>query len=60
MTIDPIVQEVRRIRHEIDRECQHDPEKFYQHLKVSQEKLLGRLVCRRPKPLVMAEQRKAG
>ena len=60
MTIDPIVREVREIRHEIDRECQHDPEKFYQYLKISQEKLLGRLVCRQPKPLVMAEKRKTG
>jgi hypothetical protein len=58
MTTDPIVREVREIRHEIERECQQDPEKYFQRLKASQEKLAGRLVCRQPKPLVTVEQRK--
>jgi len=60
MTSDPIVREVREIRHEIERECHQDPEKYYQHLKASQEKFVGRIVCGQPKPLVTAEKRKAG
>lgn len=60
MISDPIVRKVRDIRHEIERECQHDPEKYYQHLMASQGKLVGRLTCRQPKPLVTAEQKKAG
>ena len=59
MTSDPIVREVREIRHEIERECQIDPEKYYQRLKASQGKLVGRLACRQPKPFVTAKQKKA-
>jgi hypothetical protein len=60
MTKDPIVEEVREIRHEIERECQHDPEHFYQHLKASQGKLVGRLIRRQPKPLVTSKQKEVG
>jgi hypothetical protein len=59
MKRDPIVGEVREVRHEIDRECQHDPEKYYQYLKASQDKLVGRLVCRQPKPLIAGEKKRA-
>ena len=59
MPEDPIVQEVREVRHQIERECRHDPEKYYQHLKAIQEKLGERLVRRQPNPLPAAEQ-KAG
>jgi hypothetical protein len=60
MTNDPIVQEVRKIRHTIERECQQDPAKYFQRLQASQEKLAGRLVCRQPKPLITVDQKKAG
>ena len=60
MKNDPIVKEVRKIRHEIERECQQDPEKYYQRLKALQEKFVGRTVCRQPKPLVTSGQRKVG
>ena len=60
MTGDPIVKAVRKIRHEIEGECQHDPEKYYLHLKASQEKFAGRTICRQPKPLVPDEKRKTG
>ena len=60
MTNDPIIEEVRKIRHEIERECQHDPENFYQRLKASQEKLGVQLVCRHPKILVTSKQKKVG
>jgi len=60
MITDPIVKEVREIRHEIEQECQQDPEKYFQRLKASQETMVERLVCRCPKPLVTVEQRKTG
>jgi len=58
MTTDPIVQEVRKIRHEIERECQHDSEQYYQRLKALQNRLAGRCVCRRPKLMVTAEKKR--
>jgi len=59
-TTDPIVRDVREIRRQIDRECQGDPEKYYQVLMARQDKLSGRLVCRGPKPLATARKKKAG
>lgn len=59
MTNDPIVKEVRKIRHMIERECQKDPEKYFQRLQASQKKLAGRLVRRQPKPLITTDQKKA-
>lgn len=29
---DPIIEEIRQIRHEIEAECSHDPQKYYEHL----------------------------
>jgi len=55
MTEDPIVREVREIRHQIEKECQQDSEKYYQHLKTLQNKLAERLVSHHPKPLVTTE-----
>ena len=55
MAEDPIVREVREIRHQIEKECQQDSEKCYQHLKTLQNKLAERLVSRHPKPLVTTE-----
>jgi len=57
MIKDPIVQEVRDIRHRIEKECHQDPEKYYRHLKSLQEKLGERLVCRKPNPLPVAKQK---
>lgn len=51
MREDPIVREVREIRHEIESECENDTEAFYEWLIASQQKLKGRLVRRKPKPL---------
>jgi len=59
MVKDPIVYEVRNIRHQIEKECHQDPDKYYQHLVSLQEKLAKRLVRRKPKPLPVIEQ-KAG
>ena len=52
MKTDPIVEQVRQVRREIEDETQQDPELFYQHLKKIQERLSDRLVCRKPKALV--------
>jgi hypothetical protein len=59
MIQDQIVKEVREIRHQIDKECGQNPEKYYQHLQKLQKELTHRLVCRRPKPLPVPMQ-KAG
>jgi len=56
MTEDPIVREVRKIRHQIDKECQQDPEKYYQLIQRLQKKLTKRLVCRQPNPLPIAKK----
>ena len=60
MIDDPIVKEVRKIRHEIDQEFQRDPEKYFEHLKTLQNEYAERLVCRHPKPLITANEKKAG
>ena len=51
MKTDPIVEQVRQVRRQIEDENQQDPELFYQHLKRIQERLSDRLVCREPKRL---------
>jgi hypothetical protein len=48
---DPIVEEVRRIRHEIECECEKDPHKLFEYFQASQKKLGNRLVRRGPKLL---------
>jgi len=52
MKTDPIVEQVRQVRRQIEDETQQDPELFYQYLKKIEEPLSDRLVCRKPKPLV--------
>ena len=58
MKTDPIVQQVREIRRQIDDETQHDPELYYQYLKKLQRGLSGRLVCPKPKPLMTSTKEK--
>lgn len=57
MQKDIIVEEVRMIRHEIERECQEDPDKFFEYFQNSQRNLNNRLVCREPKLLELPPQR---
>lgn len=57
MTQDPIVREVREIRHQIDKECGQDPEKYYQHFQKLQKKMAKRLVRRQPNPLPVSKQK---
>jgi len=56
MQTDPIVAEIRRIRHEIERECEQDPNKLFQYFQTAQKKLGDRLVRRGPKPLELQLQ----
>lgn len=49
MKNDPIVEEVRNNRFEIEREYENEDEKYFQHLLSFQEKMKEHLVCREPK-----------
>ena len=51
MKTDPIVQQVRQVRRQIEDENQRDPDLYYQYLKKLQKGLANRLVCREAKPL---------
>jgi len=50
MVHDHIVEEVRRIRHKIEDECQNNAQKYYEHMKQLQEKYRERLVQRKSQP----------
>jgi hypothetical protein len=50
MLPDPIIKEVRKVRHEIESECGDDPQKFFEHIQQIQDKFRNRLVQRKPKP----------
>jgi hypothetical protein len=49
---DPIVEELRKIRQQIEQECQNDADLYYAHLLEQQKPHTARLVCRAPKPLL--------
>ena len=59
MKADPIVEQVRAIRHQLERETERDPELYYQRLKTLQAKVAGRVVRRQPKPLSTREEGRA-
>lgn len=48
----PLLAEIRYIRLEIDAECQHDPQLFYEYICKLEEKYKDRLVQRAPKPVI--------
>ncbi len=50
MEQEPILKEIRRIRHEIEAECQNDPQKYYEHIQQVQKQYSNRLVRFKPKP----------
>jgi hypothetical protein len=56
MQKDTIVEEVRRIRHEIEHECQEDPDKLFEYYQASQRKFGERLVHRKPKFLKLKKK----
>lgn len=45
---DPIVEEVRQIRREIERQCGSSPDEYYEHLRRLQQQWQDRLVRREP------------
>jgi hypothetical protein len=59
MKADPIVDEVRAIRHQLEHETQQNPKLYYQRLMTLQQKLSARIVCRQPKPLPPREGERA-
>ncbi|MEK6765090.1 MAG: hypothetical protein AABY49_02525 [Planctomycetota bacterium] len=50
MEQEPILKEIRRIRHEIEAECQNDPQKYYEHIQQIQKQYSNRLVRFKPRP----------
>ena len=58
MLSDPIVDEVRRIRLDIEREYGGDLHAYCQHLRRIQKKFGDRLVSGKPKPLVVRAEKK--
>ena len=56
---DPIVNEIRDIRHEIERVCKGDSEEFYKWIIASQQKFGKRLVRRQPKFLSVETAKKS-
>jgi len=54
---DPIIEELRKIRSEIEKEYKNDPEQYYRHLLEFQKNLLGDLVRRKPKPTIRKKLR---
>ncbi len=60
MGTDPIVRQVRQIRHGIDRECQNDSEAYYRLLLGWQQKVAERLVHRQPRLLATTRRKKTG
>ena len=56
---DPIIEELRKIRSEIEKECNDDPEQYYRHILEFQKNLKGDLVRRKPKPAIQKTQRSA-
>ena len=48
---DMIVEEVRRIRHEIEQEYDQDTNKYLEHVYAAQKKHGQKLVRRQPKPI---------
>lgn len=48
---DVIVEETRRIKHQIEQEFDHDAAKYLEHVYEAQKQHGSRLVRRQPKPL---------
>lgn len=54
MWSDPLVEEVRQIRRDIEGKCQDNPEAFYQHILEVQQSIKKQLICREPKPALVS------
>ena len=51
MIADPIVEEVRKVRHQIEKEFGNDVKKHIEHIYQEQQKHSARLVSRQPRML---------
>ncbi|MBI4555985.1 MAG: hypothetical protein HY706_00250 [Candidatus Hydrogenedentes bacterium] len=58
MRSDPIVDQVRRTRRQIEQQIGSDAEAFYRHLRKIQKAYGQRVVCRKPKRLVNPTRQK--
>lgn len=58
MLRDPIVEEVREVRHKIETDCEDDPQKYFEHIQLVQEQYRNRFVRRKPKQ-ALKEQKPA-
>lgn len=56
MAQDPIIDEVREIRHKIETECENDAQNYFEHIQEIQEKYRHRLVRRKPKPALRKQK----
>ncbi len=56
MLKDPIIEEVRQVRHKIESECENDPDKYYQYLQQIQKKQKSRIVKFKPKPAFIKQR----
>lgn len=50
MNQEQILKEIRRVRLEIEAECQNDPQKYYEHIQLLQKQFGNRIVRLKPKP----------
>jgi hypothetical protein len=55
MIQDPIIKEVRKVRHEIEAECANDGGRYFQHLQEIQKKY-KKLIRRHPKQRVQVKE----
>lgn len=56
MRSDPILEEIRQIRHQIEVDCDNDPQILYEYLYRIQAKYSNRLVRRSPQPSLQVAQ----
>ena len=50
MTRDPIIEELRKRRHQTETACDNDWDKLFEHFRRVQETVSDRIVSRSPKP----------
>ena len=52
---DPIVEEVRNVRREIEAECHDDPNEYLRYVQEVQDRFKDRLVRGKPKPALQGK-----
>jgi len=56
MDQDPIITEIRKIRHQIEADCKNNPDKYFERLqKIQQDR--KKLVRRKPKPRLVVKNK---